>query len=77
MSVLSIINVWTVLIREAGQAKIWINAFDLLFIVFRFNGFVDGDSRPKSIAFMRLTEEQRERKFKENDALVCKEKIII
>ncbi|CAG8473468.1 8579_t:CDS:10 [Paraglomus occultum] len=36
----------------------------------KFNGFVDGDSRPKSIAFMRLTEEQRERKFKEDDALL-------
>ncbi|CAG8578981.1 8421_t:CDS:2 [Paraglomus brasilianum] len=30
----------------------------------RFNGFVDGDSRPKSIVFMRLTEEQRERDSK-------------
>ncbi|CAG8451113.1 6785_t:CDS:10 [Paraglomus brasilianum] len=35
----------------------------------RFNGFIDGDSRPRSIVFMRLTEEQRERRFKEDDAI--------
>ncbi|CAG8536366.1 6278_t:CDS:10 [Paraglomus brasilianum] len=36
----------------------------------KFNGFVNGDSRPKSIVFMRLTEEQRERRFKEDDAIL-------